>query len=242
MMENVVYERDYAEEFAAKDEAPLLSYSNTVFEETRNSGIIDSFKEKVRDLPRIVIPEDRANFEYLLPRLDALAEKMGGSIHAEINYQRWDSSIDLILPFLEFFFDSDYELFRDLATKTSSFNVTATEDGNVRVHIAIDYFAEVGMDAQQRRDYFDAEIEKRPDLKAMRDAYRLEETKLELQTSLGIPAAMMNEDMVWLISYARTLSMEEMDATISKINRASGGDQNRFLDEVRRLRAMVDGG
>ena len=240
-MENNIYERDYNEEFIESGELAVSTYAAHIMEETRNYGIIDTLKKKIQGMPHIIIPQDKVNFEYLLPRLDAFAKKMGGYIRAEINYQRWESTFDLILPFLEFMSESDYELFKDITTKTDCFTVTATEDGNIRVHIIIDYFEELGMDAQQRQEFFSSELENHPDLKKLIDEYQIETLRLELEPITGVPGEQMNEDMLWFVNYSSKLDPAELDVLMAEHFSDCYGDSFRLLQRVKELRARIDG-
>jgi len=49
----------------------------------------------------------------------------------------------VVLPFFEIYKPEDAELFIDIFQNSHSFNVTATDDGNVRIYIMINYFNEI---------------------------------------------------------------------------------------------------
>lgn len=66
-----------------------------------------------------------------------------GTIEATVDYQKWESHIIMVLPLLEFYRDSDKGLFLDILKNSHGFNVTATEDGKVRLYILINYFQEI---------------------------------------------------------------------------------------------------
>lgn len=140
-MENIVYERDYAEEH--RRAAERVDLESSIFDASIDTGFWKAYGEMMDAIPKVIVPEDKAAYEDLLPRLDELARRLGGKIRGEVRYDKWLSEINVILPYLEFGDDDEYELFKDLAAKTHLFTVTATEDGQVRVHVMINYFKEI---------------------------------------------------------------------------------------------------
>ena len=140
-MENIVYEHDYAEEHRKVEER--AKQEKDIFDVANDSGFWKAYSEMMDAIPKIIVPEDKAAYEDLLPRLDDLARRLGGKIRGEVRYDKWLSEINVILPYLEFGDEEEYQLFRDLAAKTHLFTVTATEDGQVRVHVMINYFEEI---------------------------------------------------------------------------------------------------
>lgn len=140
-MENVVFERDYEEEHRKAHEQQSLDAK--VFDTAIETGFWKAYGEMMDAIPKIVVPEDKAAYEDLLPRLDNLARRFGGKIHGEIRYDKWQSEIIVTLPFLEIGDDEEYQLFKDLAAKTHLVTISATEDGKVRVYVMINYFKEI---------------------------------------------------------------------------------------------------
>lgn len=140
-MENIVFERDYTE--THKKARELHSSEPNVLDVGKQTGFWKAYESMMNAIPKVIVPEDKAAYENLLPRLDALAKRLGGKIRGEVSYDKWQSEINLTLPFFEFGREEDYRLLKDLADKTHLLSVTATDDGQVRVHIMINYFTEI---------------------------------------------------------------------------------------------------
>lgn len=140
-MENIVFDRDYSEEY--KKALESRNSEPDILDIAEQTGFWQAYKQMRDSIPKVIVPEDKAAYENLLPRLDALAKRVGGKIHGEVSYDKWQSEINLILPFFEFGDNEEYKLLIDLAFNTHLLTITATEDGNVRIHIMINYFREV---------------------------------------------------------------------------------------------------
>ena len=239
-MENVVYERDYKTQYQSEPESSMLTFRTSVYEAAKESGFFSEFKNKIQFYPRIVVPKSKANYEYLLPRLDALARNLGGSIHAEINYQRWESYIELELPFLDFSCYRGYDLLTDIVKKTDGLSITATEDGWIRVLAHIDYFREIGIDNVGMQKILDEELRKYPDLEAKVKEHRELSLKQDLELMTGIPSSLMNEDMIWFAGYCNKLTYEEIDQLLNSYFSGCAGDLELLIKRVRQFRADME--
>lgn len=144
-MKNEVFERDYAEE--RRQRVKLKQNSTTAMDiigHAASSGLFKKYGEAMNALPKYIVPEDKKAYEDLLSRLDNLARRMGGKIKGVVDYEKWESYIIVILPFFECASKSDITLLKDIAEKSNSMSIQATEDGNIRIYIMINYFAEIG--------------------------------------------------------------------------------------------------
>lgn len=90
----------------------------------------------------MIVPEDKANYEYLVGKRDAFARKHFGRIHGMVDYTHWDAHIDVIVPMLEFCDPEDMGLLKDIGEKAHYLTVDLVEGGRYRVHIRINYFQE----------------------------------------------------------------------------------------------------
>lgn len=143
MLENIVFEKDYAEEAAQQREDPPDIYDE-IFDYAVKDGFLKTLTSAMKAMPKVVVAEDKAAYEDLLARLDTLAQMYGGQIKGVVDYERWESRITVILPFFEISTDEEHELLADIAEKAHYFNISATEDGNVRLTVMINYFEELG--------------------------------------------------------------------------------------------------
>ena len=95
-MENTVFERNY--EIAEKDDR-----ATAVFERAfAPGGFMEEFTKKMDSIPKVVVPKDKENYEYLLNRCDDYAKRHHGRIRGVVDYEHWDAHIDLYLRMLEF--------------------------------------------------------------------------------------------------------------------------------------------
>lgn len=95
-MENTVFERNY--EIVEKDDR-----ATAVFERAfAPGGFMEEFTKKMDAIPKVVVPKDKENYDYLLNRCDDYAKRHHGRIRGVVDYEHWDAHIDLYLRMLEF--------------------------------------------------------------------------------------------------------------------------------------------
>ena len=103
----------------------------------------ESFQKKLDAIPKVIVPEDKANYEYLLEKCDIFAQRNFGRIHGVVDYTHWDAHIDLIVPMLEFCDPEDMALLKDIGEKAHYLTVDLVDGGRYRLHIRINYFQEL---------------------------------------------------------------------------------------------------
>ena len=136
-MENTVFERNY--EIAEKDDR-----ARAVFERAfAPGGFMEEFTKKMDAIPKVIVPEDKENYEYLLNRCDDYAKRHHGRICGVVDYEHWDAHIDLYLRMLEFDDAEDMSFVKDIGEKAHYLCITPVEGGGFRVHIMINYFEEL---------------------------------------------------------------------------------------------------
>lgn len=136
-MKNEVYEADYTREPNPDEGLGILGLA-------RDTGFFKAYDDLMRSLPKYVVPEDKKNYEELLPKLDVLAKRKGGKIKGIVDYERWDAHIYITLPFFEFVHKDEVELLRELEAKAHSLTFSVTDDGKIRLSVMINYFEEIG--------------------------------------------------------------------------------------------------
>lgn len=110
-MDNTVFERNYEK---PQDD---MEYCTAVFEQAVEGGFFQRYCDMVDKVPKIINPQDKENYEYLVNRCDQYAKRHYGRISAVVDYERWDSKINLYLPMLEFTTEED-SLYREGAFKS----------------------------------------------------------------------------------------------------------------------------
>jgi len=136
-MENTVFERNY--ETTEKDDR-----ATAVFERAfAPGGFMEEFTKKMDAIPKVVVPKDKENYEYLLNRCDDYAKRHHGRIRGVVDYEHWDAHIDLYLKMLEFDDAEDMAFVKDIGEKAHYLCITPEKDGGYRFHIMINYFQEL---------------------------------------------------------------------------------------------------
>ena len=136
-MENIVFDRNYEED----KPDPL---AQAIFDRVNApGGFLEEFSKKMDAIPKVIVPKDKENYEYLLERCDEFAKRHHGRIRGVVDYEHWDAHIDLYLRMLEFDDAEDMAFVKDIGEKAHYLCITPEESGGYRVHIMINYFEEL---------------------------------------------------------------------------------------------------
>ena len=68
-MDDIIFEKDYRETGSAEYD----KWCDEVFDRAVNGGMLKAYSEAMDKIPKIIVPEDKKNYEYLLERCDASA-------------------------------------------------------------------------------------------------------------------------------------------------------------------------
>lgn len=139
-MENIIFERDYRR---PAEETPDNSWVSQVFDRAINGSALRDYADAVNAIPKVIVPQDKENYEYLLQRCDEIAKRLGGYVKGEVDYHRWDSHIELLLPFAEFGSEEERTILKEIAEKAHLVTFTAAEDGGIQLSLMINYFEEL---------------------------------------------------------------------------------------------------
>ena len=124
-MENTVFERNY--EIVEKDDR-----ATAVFERAfAPGGFMEEFTKKMDAIPKVVVPKDKENYDYLLNRCDDYAKRHHGRIRGVVDYEHWDAHAE------------DMSFVKDIGEKAHYLCITPEEGGGYRVHIMINYFEDL---------------------------------------------------------------------------------------------------
>jgi len=150
-MEDIIFEQDYTR----YEKTPETERAEAIFNQAIDGGFFKAFADAMDKIPKIIVQKDKENYEYLLDRLDAIAKRKHGRIRGIVDYHKWESHIEVFLPFLGFESPEDLELMKEIADKAHAVTVSPYEDG-VRLYVMINYFEELMTDAHQDYLKFDA--------------------------------------------------------------------------------------
>lgn len=152
-MENIIYERAYKGEYA---QTALSSNSVDIFKQAVSGGMLKKYQDAMEKIPKVIVPEYKENYEYLLQACDELVKRCGGTIRGVVNYKRWEATIDLTLPMAEFDSPEDLQLLQDMAAKSHSVTFEPTEDGGIHIFLYNLYFEELISDEYRGYIEYDA--------------------------------------------------------------------------------------
>lgn len=110
--------------------------------------VYDAFK---RQLPKVVVREKKETYERLLAGFDRIARANGGKICGKVDFKDWFATINLTLPFLEFFTGDQMALLRDVAQNADAMLIQPSkENQTVTVIIDVKYFRDLPLDIDDR--------------------------------------------------------------------------------------------
>ena len=174
-MGNIVYERDYKDKKIQRSGNKSNEISTQIFDYLIASGALNAMEDTYAQMPRVVNEDNSAAYNRFLTALDQIAKTFGGKIKGEIDYQNWEASIYVILPFVEFSSVEELQLLKDIASYCQTVTFTNTSDGNIRMKLLINYFDVIG----DVEDTLEKEIAGCPELVAMlEEADRMEKQQL----------------------------------------------------------------
>lgn len=223
-MENIVFEMDYEEEHkrrAAEDES---STATAIFDRAINSNFLKAYSDTMDAIPKIIVPEDKANYEYLLAKCDEMAKCWGGKIRGIVDYQKWDAHIYLTLPFAEFGCDEELGLLKEIAEKSHSVTFSATKDGKVELNIFIYYFQEIA----DKRAILEEGILKDDELVSLLEKHSEETNEYK------------SEVIHWFIEYAVKKMGKSREELAPGIMKEVLSDPDAFFQKIEELKRQCD--
>ena len=142
-MENVIYEKDYSQEVEKIREKTYTKSSADAWDYIMDNGIMRKIGERFRDLPHIIIPQNKEIFEECEKKLDRFAFLHAGKIRSVVSYESFEAHIYVELPFFEFH-GEDLELIRYITQQMDMIHFYTTEEGWIRLSVSLEYFYDAG--------------------------------------------------------------------------------------------------
>lgn len=216
-MENSIYEKDYAEEH----EKNRKSEDVDILAQAISGGFLKRLEDSLKAVPKMIVPEYKANYEYLLSVCDDLAKQLGGHIRGVVDYERWEAAIDVVLPYAEFANQDDLLLLKNMAEKAYSVTFRATDDGNTRIRLYVPYFENLISDAGKEYLKYDA-LMKDEDLVKMLDVPGL-------PAGLEAFAVFMND---LLDSVEQATQRDRTEIFTELLNRTQADDMDNIIERL----------
>ena len=142
-MENVIYEKDYSQEVEKIREKTYTKSSADAWDYIMENGIMKKIGERFRDLPHIIIPQNKKIFEECEKKLDRFAFLHAGKIRSVVSYESFEAHIYVELPFFEFH-GEDLELIRYITQQMDMIHFYTTKEGWIRLSVSLEYFYDAG--------------------------------------------------------------------------------------------------
>ena len=127
-MENQIYEHDYRQAKERKRQV-LQSTDFDVIGELKAAGFFQKLNERLNQIPKVIVPEDKANYDYLLEQCDAFAKRHGGRLRGIVDFEQYESHINLYVPFFEIDFPEDRRFIFDVLTRSTYFSFMPDKTG-----------------------------------------------------------------------------------------------------------------
>ena len=108
-----------------------------------DNGIMRKIGERFRELPHIIIPQNKEIFEECEKKLDRFAFLHAGKIRSVVSYESFEAHIYVELPFFEFH-GEDLELIRYITQNMDMIHFYTTEEGWIRLSVSLEYFYDAG--------------------------------------------------------------------------------------------------
>ena len=149
-MEDIIYEQDYTKYKKTEQDRR----AQAIFDQAVKGGFFHTYSEAMDRIPKVIVERDKENYEYLLGRCDEVAKRRHGRIRGIVDYHKWESRIEVFLPFLEFDSPEEMKLMCEVAEKA---NMVIVEPAGREVHllIMINYFDELM--TEEHREYLEAD-------------------------------------------------------------------------------------
>ncbi len=138
-MEDIIYEKDYRNQPETEED----KRRSAILEQAVKGGFFKTYKEEMDKIPKVIVPKDKENYEYLLNRCDEFVQRHRGRIRGIVDYHQWHSEILMYLSFAEFCDPEDLAFLKEISEKAHSVTFEPCEDGGIRVRIFICYFEEL---------------------------------------------------------------------------------------------------
>ena len=105
-------------------------------------GFFEQYKKEIDKIPKRIVPKRKEDYEYLLGECDAYVRQFGGKIRGVVDYQKWQSTIDLYLPHFEFCDRESLSLLEEIAKRAENVTFCIKEE-MMWLSIFISYFDEI---------------------------------------------------------------------------------------------------
>ena len=105
--------------------------------------MLKAYSEAMDKIPKIIVPEDKKNYEYLLERCDAFVKQHRGYIKGIVDYHVGTRKSICFFRLRSSMTQKTFAFLKEIAEKSQTVCFSPDEEGGIRVHIFINYFEEL---------------------------------------------------------------------------------------------------
>ena len=136
-MKDIVFEQDYSNDklYLDQSEATAKRAMSCAVE----SGVYRSIDERLQTTPHIINPKNKANYDKAVSYLQYIAMMRGGKIKSVVSYERYEATIDLVLPFHEYS-DNLKKYIAFIFETARCVNIYPEKEGGIRLAVRYNYF------------------------------------------------------------------------------------------------------
>ena len=142
-MQSEMFEKDYSELKGGLVSAKTDAAQDRVIQFSAENRIFAEIGKRMRELPHIINPIKKAQYEKALDILNEYALTHSGKIQGVVSFEEFDAFIYLTLKFFEFNEKENKEISYIYQT-ARSVAFYPTDDGMMRMSVRYDYFEDVG--------------------------------------------------------------------------------------------------
>ncbi len=152
-LDDIIFEQDYRRK---PEDMAENARALEIFDRAFNGSFFKDYTAAMDAIPKVIVPEDKENYEYLLSRCDAVAKRRRWKVKGVVDYHRWYSYIDLTMPLPEFDDADSLMLLREIAERATIVTFEQRENNSIGLHIMINYFQELMNEEHRSYLEFDA--------------------------------------------------------------------------------------
>lgn len=175
-MKDLVYEQDYK---AFKEQfSDVLETDAKHAAKEAEKELMLTVGKRFKDMPHIITPEGKANFDACEGKLDRYAMSCDARIRSVISYANYDARVVLELPHAVFV-KSSLDVLRFVSQRAQWIKFESAADGCIRMIVNIAYFANIG----DTSGVVEEEMDNHPEAMELSDASYEEEKNAMLGSS-----------------------------------------------------------
>lgn len=189
VIKDLVYEQDYKDFEKQFPDILGTDAKKAALEAERE--LTEIVRGRFREMPHIISPESKANFDACEGKLDRLTWLRGGRIRSIISYTNYDARIVVEIP-NSVFVKASLEILQFVTSKAQWVKIESVQKDWMRIIVNIAYFANIG----DTSAVVEEELDNHPEAIELSDAsYEVEKNIMLSDPGLYATIASISEEM-----------------------------------------------